>query len=228
MTDIQKIIIFGFPHCGTTILRSIIGHSTDVYDIINEVQSIKEDVVKLAREQGKKYILCKWPFMINYKAKMYDNYIKIFIIRNPYYVMSSVNRRFKFDVPNCHSFNKYKSSLRQFLDDENMKIPNLYTIRYEDMFDNNFELLREIFDNIGFEYNDTLFDNKLHNNYVLKRISTDIKEKPKDHDHGRYRSWQINKDFQNMNTKDKLDLTKDQFLLIFNDPIVKQSNYKII
>ena len=38
----QKIIIFGFPHTGTSILKSIIGHCENVEEIINESITISK------------------------------------------------------------------------------------------------------------------------------------------------------------------------------------------
>ena len=35
-----KILICGFPHCGTTILKCIIGHINDVEEIIDETRKI--------------------------------------------------------------------------------------------------------------------------------------------------------------------------------------------
>ena len=55
----KKIIIIGFPHCGTSILKSIIGHIDDVEEIYNETNIIKEI------QTDKKFILCKFPFAYN-------------------------------------------------------------------------------------------------------------------------------------------------------------------
>ena len=40
---VKKILISGFSHCGTTILRSIIGHIENVYEIIEERDYISEN-----------------------------------------------------------------------------------------------------------------------------------------------------------------------------------------
>ena len=40
-----KIIIFGFPHCGTTILRSIISHIGNVDDLITELKTVNFRIV---------------------------------------------------------------------------------------------------------------------------------------------------------------------------------------
>jgi hypothetical protein len=46
MTNPQKIIVFGYSHCGTTILKSIIGHIDDVEEIINECRTINTSTTK--------------------------------------------------------------------------------------------------------------------------------------------------------------------------------------
>ena len=86
----SKILICGFPHCGTTILKSIIGHIDDVEEIIDETTIINKPT-------NKKYILCKHPFTDKkFFEKDYEKYIKIFIIRNPVFVFSSLNKRFNY------------------------------------------------------------------------------------------------------------------------------------
>lgn len=228
MGDIKKIIIFGFPHCGTSILRSIIGHSEDVYEVLFEVNTVKQEHIDTAKKLGKRYVLIKWPFFINYKSNTYTDYIKIFIIRNPLYVFSSLNRRFEFNIPQCHSFKRYVNVAKVFLEEEAKgEQDKLYCIRYENMFRNNYKLLRDIFDKIGFYYDDTLFDNSVYTNQILKNIPADIKEVPKYKNHGQFRTWQINQPFKNMNLRKKLELTKDQMLTIYEDPIVRRFGYSI-
>ena len=110
-----KILICGYSHCGTTILRSIIGHIKDVEEILEEND-------KINKTTNKPYILCKTPqTKPEYFGKAYENYIKIFIVRNPLYVFSSINKRLgHYNLSTYHSierfidtvkiFNKYKSS----------------------------------------------------------------------------------------------------------------------
>ena len=77
----NKIIIFGFPHCGTTILKSIIGHIDEVQEIIPECSYINSKITK-------KFAVCKTPFTRGFffSSPTWNNYYKIFIIRNPFYV----------------------------------------------------------------------------------------------------------------------------------------------
>lgn len=40
MSSPIHILVTGFPHCGTSILRAIIGHIKDINDITDEMMSI--------------------------------------------------------------------------------------------------------------------------------------------------------------------------------------------
>jgi hypothetical protein len=84
------------------------------------------------------------------------------------------------------------------------------------MFDNNFEKLKNIFDCIGLEYDDTTFDNSekkfKHNNesYINDFNTT-------------YRVWQINQPIQNMNSEIDVPLEITERLL--NNEVIKKLGY---
>jgi len=222
----KKIIIFGFPHCGTTILRAIIGHIEEVYEIIGETKKIninESEILKTNPE--KKYILCKDPYIDNnfYTAK-YSDYIKIFILRNPLYVISSINRRFKNKkIINNHSLSEYIKTCKLFnkKNEENEKINNLYHIKYEDLFDNNYQNLKDLFNKIGFNYTDDIFDNSKYTNFShvhIKQNPSSIKNvKYTDVNHDFFRNMQINEPFVNNNTPDKINLKDSQIKEIINN-----------
>ena len=135
----KKIIIFGFPHCGTTILRCIISHIDDVYEIVDETNIIDDEFIT-----NKSYTLIKYPYTFDelFTSK-YDDYIKIFTIRNPLYVYSSLNKRFKnTKIDNQHSIDNYIKCIEKFRKYRYKDINNLYCIKYEDLFDNNYENLK--------------------------------------------------------------------------------------
>lgn len=208
----QKIIIFGFPHCGTTILKSIIGH-------IEDVEEIEQESLKIEKKSNKKFILCKWPFTKDiFFKKNYDDYIKIFIIRNPLFVFSSLNKRFKYRNNKNHSIEKYIETLKKFIMYKDKKEKNLYTIRYEDIFENNFSSLKNILDNIGIKYDDNIFDNSKYRNVGPSDKISD--EKPKNVNHTAYRTWQINQPFVSNNDVSKIDLKENQKEKIINDPYI--------
>ena len=199
----QKVIIFGFPHSGTSILKSIIGHCDNVEEVINERNTIKNN-------SDKDFIVCKYPHTLDsFFTSKYDDYIKIFIIRDPRYVFSSLNKRLNYNLNNIHSIKQYIKTIKNF--SKNLITPrkDIYCLKYEELFPNNFKVLRDMFDSIGFQYTDKVFDNSQYENSIHKG-SKIPKELPENKDHLRYRMYQINQPFKNMNDVKKLDLTKEQ------------------
>ena len=162
----QKIIVFGFPHCGTTILRSIIGHSEEVFQICDEIKKIKINT-------DKPFIVCKYPFMDSkFFTQEYDDYIKIFIIRNPLFVYSSINKRFIKSIPHDYHPRHYEKVVEQFIRCKENNVSNIYTIKYEELFDNNYSNIRNILDSIGIDYSDDIFNNALFRNKVSNNFKT--------------------------------------------------------
>jgi len=206
----QKIIICGFPHCGTSILKSIIGHIPDVEEIFYETD-------KINKKTDKKFILCKYPFTKKqFFEKEYENYIKIFIIRNPFFVFSSLNKRFNYKIPYDHSIEMYINTIKKFIKRRNNNEKNIYTIRYEDMFDNNFQVLRTIFDDIGMKYENKIFNNTEYTNIIRPGLKIN-KKKPKNTNHNAYRTWQINQPLIFKNDILKIDLIETQKKKMIND-----------
>lgn len=215
MTSSQKILICGFPHCGTSILKSIIGHIEDVEEIYEE----KERIDKYSKS---KFILCKWPFTYDeFFGEKYKDYIKIFIIRNPLFVFSSLNKRFKNKIPDCHNFEKYVNTLNKFIRYKNNPQKNVYTIKYEDLFKNDYNELKTILNKINIQYNNDIFDNSKYVNITIPGTKL-IDKKPKDEDHALYRTWQINRPFVSNNDVSKIELNDDQRKQIVNNPSVLQ------
>ena len=212
MTISQKILICGFPHCGTTIVKSILGHIEDVEEIPTECLGIN-------KTSNKKFIVCKWPFTrSDFFSEKYKDYIKIFIVRNPLFVFSSLNKRFNYKIPNNHSFNVYIDAIRRFIEYKNNPEKNIYTIKYEDLFENDYHNFKEILNNIGIQYDDIIFDNTKYTNVIGSAKFDNIK--PKNTEHGKYRTWQVNQPFVSNNDISKLDLSDDQKKEIINNSYV--------
>lgn len=214
------ILICGFPHCGTSILKSIIGHIEDVEEIIIETDYISADILNNSKH---KFVLAKTPyFKDDILTKKYDDYIKIIIARNPCYVYSSLNKRYNYNIPvKLGLGNLYLKSLEKIDYLINEKRENLYTIFYEDLFNNNYEKLRDILDRVGLKYTDDIFNNNLYENF-----SNGPKVIPKVHplrtDHDNFRTWQINQPFENMNNPAKIDLTEKQKKFIVSNPLINK------
>ena len=199
----QKILICGFPHCGTSILKSIIGHIEDVEEIYNETNVI-------TKNSEKKFILCKCPLARDkfFFDEEYKDYIKIFIIRNPLFVFSSLYKRFNHRTAIGHNFDRYIHVLKNFIKYKTNPEKNIYTIRYEDLFENNYEELKKILNDIGFQYDDSIFDNSKYTNVIINGVEL-VNNKPLNHTHGLYRTWQINQPFISNNDISKIDLSME-------------------
>lgn len=223
----KKVIIFGFPHCGTSILKSIIGHIEEVYEIIDETHYVDNKTFDDIKSKYK-YILIKYPHIIfpndlDIFGKDYADYIKIFIIRNPLFVFSSLNKRTKNKIPLewNHNISNYSEVALKFDYYRKNKTNNMYLIRYEDLFEKTY--FKDLLNSIGFKYTDAIFDNKKYNNNISsKLINTIISQKPLNIEHTKYRTWQINQEFKNKNDISKLDLNKEQINEIISDSNIQR------
>lgn len=222
---IKKILICGFPHCGTTILKSILSHIENVYEIIEEVYDFDFFNEMKLDDKNIKFIVGKCPWTFHDFFNKYDDCIKICIIRNPLFVFSSLNSRFNYNLPDNHNINLYIEYCKTFL---NLKINNqnnTYIIKYEELFENNFEKINEILIKIGFEftnkiYLNELFFNKTHN-FLNNKELIKINNKTDNLQHHEYRFIQINKQFINNNDVNKINLLENQLLTIKNNEYIK-------
>lgn len=213
----KKIIIFGFPHSGTTILRTIIDHIPEVYTHVQETARVSKEMITNAKKEKKSIVLIKYPYVID--MNQYKDYEKIFIIRNPMWVFSSLNVRFadKDKLPNGHNLVSYYKMAKMFQDTKTQKIQKLHHVRYEDMFDDNYKNLKIMFNKMGLKYTDKIFNNTkyFNSNSYNKREETEedrkmILEKSVKPYEGNYRTWQINQKFKNMNYPKKVKIKKGQ------------------
>ena len=215
MNSSQKILICGFPHCGTSILKSIIGHIDCVEEIYDE-----NDVIN--HKSNKKFILCKTPYTKDiFFDKTYKNYIKIFIIRNPLFVFSSLNKRFNYKIPDNHNFHSFIKTIKKFIKYNNNPEKNVYTIKYEDLFKNNYEEIKKILNHIGINYDNNIFDNSKFTNIIISNTKL-LDKKPLNINHAEYRTWQINQPFKLNNDISKIDLNIEQKEKIVNNPYILQ------
>ena len=134
-----------------------------------------------------------------------------------------MNKRFDKDYHNIDKYptiEKYIDYIKVFKKLKSNIKENVYTIKYEDMFKDNFLQLKNIFDNIGMKYNNCIFDNTQYINYCDKN-KTRIKEENIKGEKGKlhmdYRIMQINKPFLLNNDISKINLHKDQETKIINN-----------
>lgn len=229
----QRILVTGFPHCGTTIVRAKIGDCKDVYDSVGEFA----EPANYSDSIKNKWYVWKCPFLHNefrnngfsVKTDTWLNHdIIIPIIRNPWHVFTSLYKRGvdnnEFDIMDNrqgHSASYYINAASIILDAFENKYEKVYPIKYEDIFLNDFEKLREIFDSIGLEYDDSLFYSRTK---VYEHHSIPFVE---EHDSELYdeelRVWQINQPFQNMNGV--VNIPDELSEILENSPIIQKLGY---
>lgn len=218
----KTILVNGFPHCGTSILKSIIGNCNNVYCHPGESFSVSDEHKRIYLEKGYDFIVIKWPYYINSNV-----FKKVLIIRNPYYVFSSLSLRHHGKLPtdNDHLFSTYENYASNFLKIRESPPIDIITVKYEDLFVNNFYFFRKILDEIGCAYDDLLFDNEGKKNTAL--IGFDIPEyKPDRGDHGNFRTWQINQKFHNMNYRENLKFLDDNLKKqLDNSELIRRLGY---
>lgn len=231
-----KIIIYGFSHNGTSILKSIIGHIDNVYEVINEAAGINKYIIDNAKKcKNKDTILIKTTQgrlqCDFFNDIQYNDYIKIFIIRNPVYVFSSLNKRSNYNIWDSHSIEKYIEIANKFIElqNDNRLNKSIFLIKYEDLFENNYQNLTDIIKKIKFlNFNEKIYNNKLYKNYVNENHTIVPENEPPSQingikciNHHMYRTFQINQEFKNMNHINKIDLTDKQKKIIKNNPTIK-------
>jgi len=176
------IYVIGHSHTGTSILRSVIGHASSVLDIDQEVSIDKFMQKSLELEHQNvdaNFVIGKrpcWKYFKWFYNKEFEssNLHAIFVIRNPYYVFSSLLKRFSNTdhfyrgVRSFENFEEYAKVFheRKFLNPH----PRIHCIRYEDFFENNHEEIKEILGNIGVPWDDDIFDNTKHINKVNRGL----------------------------------------------------------
>ena len=215
----KKILICGFPHCGTTILKCILGHIPEVFEIIEEVYNFDNFLSFDIEDENKNYIVgkCPWYCKEITTLEKYKDFCIIFIIRNPVYVFSSLNERFRHNIPTCHSIDRYINICKSIMIEKDK--PNHYFIKYEELFDNDYENLKRVLNNIGLVYNSDIFNNTEYENKSFLKINKN-NINVSQVNHVQYRTNQINKEFINNNDAGKINLHDTQMEKILSDDTI--------
>lgn len=216
----KKIIILGFPHSGTTILKSILGHAETVHEVINEKIYPSIEDWRDGLNKNKKFIVCKYPYWSNhFLESKFDDFIKIFVIRDPRWVYSSLNKRFDVKEYNDENFQKLNAQAPLFKYSDTCRLfnwfrrdhpyPGYTMIRYEDFFENNFQNIKNILSSLDIDFDDNIFINSNFKNYSVEGVDipTDM---PDNTEHASFRTWQINQDIVNNNCPSKISLFSQQ------------------
>ena len=238
----QFILVCGIPHGGTTIMRKLIGNINGVYDHSQEIDAIMQvnpssflDKIKDTEHEA---IGVKSPFTPQ-NITSYKNFKIVFVLKNPYDVYGSYRKRFKVESHYTHAYasrygiDSYVSLANIWLNirHNNETYPNIYTIKYEEMFEDDYAKVKDLVAWLGFEWNNNIINSERvaghqnWNNKPVPQVDNPDVLKNTGADNVPLRYWQINQPFQDMtgqskhyifkNTKDRLDTL----------PILKVLNY---
>lgn len=189
----NKILVIGFPHSGTTILRKLIGNSSNVYDVSRESFltpniDVKEDniVIKLPHMNG---------VPDNFYMRSHIDYKIVMLIKNPYDVFGSLTKRYDTSIPKRYNLNTWIKYSKYFYNLKKNIPSNIFMLRYEDMFENNYKKIKEIFKFLNLLYSE---EEIIFNNRDCFIVDNNIpKKRPLPTEHGAFRTWQINQKFEN-------------------------------
>ena len=165
----------------------------------------------------------------------YYDYTIILVMRNPWNVYTGMVKagsnplnKLTVDGGSNDYYSKveeYEVAANYFLQAERNNYENIYAIKYEDFFPNDFQKLRELFDSLKLNYTEDIFYNR-SKDYIhwpeknLKNIKEDVSYQS---DRYGYRTWQINQPFQNMNGE--IDIPNELDKRLKESEIIKELGY---
>lgn len=241
--DKKKILITGYPHTGTSILKSKLGECKNVYEVIDEDFEIRSN--DIVDSGDKEFILIKTPVIPleirvhgvtfltkNNPTSIYKDYNIIFVTRNPWNLFTSVIKA--GDDPLSHeqwhlspkypfTIEEYFVSLDRYIEARDGNFPKIHTIKYEELFENNNQKIKSIMDDIGLIYDENIFETKTKEYKFKKGIRFNQSERPKEYNRIEMRTWQLNQPFQNMNGD--VDIPEELNKILSESDIVKQLGY---
>ena len=131
-----------------------------------------------------------------------------------------------------YGIKEYESAVERYLECQSKPYKDLYLIKYEDLFPNNYKCFKTLLTQIGFTYTPKIFINHYYENQVISSERF-VKDQPLNTEHGKFRTWQINQPFRDMNDLSKLDLSREQYnsltensLILTLYPQLKQISYE--
>ena len=223
----NKIIIYGFPHSGTSILRRMVGNCPDVHDVIGEKLYVEKDDLRHATGKD---IVIKYPSPIlpdNFYRTTHKDYKIVIIIKNPYDIFGSITKRFGHLNQEHHKINDWVNHAELFLKFRNNDVDNVFAMKYEEMFENNFEKMKNMFDFLGLQYEEKKIIHSHRKAYITSgNLQIPIHAPDRRKAHGQFRQWQMNQKFENMTGHSSKFLSSGVIKELNALSVVKKLDYK--
>jgi len=214
----------GFPHCGTTIVRKLIGNSPEVRDIQHETMHMPD--IEIVEGNAVIKFTCT---DIDRWVGNYVDFKVVVVIKSPFDVFGSLNRRFRGDQnQENHTILDWDKYAKSFLKYIEKPVDNVYVVKYEDLFTNLYEQAQRLYAFLGLEFNKKIVTTK-RDVYISPTCVNIPLEQPKDCTngvpHGQYRTWQINQPFENKIGGSRKYLSKEQEEILLSLETVEKLKY---
>ncbi len=192
----MRILIAGFPHSGTSILRKLVGNHPDVLDhFASETRRYTRDDRLLRRllprrYSGKRHVVFKWPFHDVETAT--NAHRVIYILRSPFDAFGSLCQRFDGALPADHSPAAWQRYAR-FLLDRPSSDRHCF-VRYEDLFRDDYQAMRSLMGWLGLAWHEDIV--RTESRYAPIRFAGERPQtEPGRSDHAAFRAWQTSQAF---------------------------------
>lgn len=241
--DKRMILVCGFPHGGTTIIRKLIGNIEGMYDYTSEIDAISgvdiNTYISKIKDTDYKAIVVKSPFTPK-NITTYKNFKIVFILRNPWDCFGSFRKRFKVESHYTHAYvgrygiGVYADMAKTWLEVRNNpdKYPNIYPIKYEEMFENDYSKIRDLVNWLGFPWSDDIIHSdriaghQNWNNRPVPKVDNPNELRNTGADNVPLRYWQINQPFHDMTGESRNYIFKTTKTQLDNLSILDQLDYR--
>ncbi len=221
-TPVETILVTGFHHSGTSILRKIIGNHPEIFDVLNERQIRHLHRWKNeARQSGQNKLVLK---AVSFGAQFLEFYRQfdkaVLIIRNPFDVMASLTLRLG-KTPKVEEFRRWERYAQAY---QQTNHPNLIKVRYEDLFDHGYSTLQEVFKFLHLPWRKEVATEN-HQRRVPINCNKIPDQPPERTQQALFRSWQINQPFVSTEGANRHVLDMELLDLISLSPWTEALNY---
>lgn len=248
ISNYNKILVIGFQHSGTSILRKIIGNHSQVYDVVNEAQSIpKREFKNILNDKNATSIVIKTPFWNNISnvddlINKYNGFKIVFILKNYLDIYASLKMRFSINTKeyistkwlinnSLQNWDKVAKIFFNIADNPN-KYPQIFIVKYEDLFSicplseekNLWKLLFKFLE-LPFEI-DCITKNQKRQIPINNVLTHGDQPMPSRKEQRKFRSWQINQPVTNMTGINRHTLSIEEINGLKKDSIILDKYFK--
>jgi hypothetical protein len=210
----QRILVTGFPHSGTSILRKLIGNRGDVHDLPFEKRDIDEQELAEATKNVSTHVVVKFPLIPENLMTDFDDWLVV-AMKHPCDVFGSMSARFATDDTTesrvRHSVQDWGIFADQWFRLSRKRPKGYIAVKYEDLFDQNFKTLRSVFAELELSFDESIVSSDRSDRIVEESVDTPREEPARleGKQHRLFRHWQINQPFENQTNKSRAYLSEE-------------------